>query len=186
MFGHESGHNGQKLTKLCKEPLKNWQNAVCSLDDHNENSNFHKELVLCVINFRKVMEGKSEEIDQQLDKMLNARVESIERFLLQSCKQLFNLENKNIFEDVIEMTMGATRSLMIKLMIKMKFFSILFKKFCFHFFSFYSSFIFYTFCILSITFHLNFCFDQFLIFLFNFFLLTLFAIFLLFFLIIFL
>ena len=81
LFGHESGHNGQKLTKLYKEPLQNWQSAVCRLDDHNENSNFHKTSMLRAMNFRKVIQGKSEAIDQQLDRMLNARVECNRKIL---------------------------------------------------------------------------------------------------------
>lgn len=71
LHGHQSGHNGMKLLKLYKEPLVNWQTAVCKFEEHDKKSPFHKASLMRATSFKQVMKGKQEAVDRQLNRIVN-------------------------------------------------------------------------------------------------------------------
>ena len=74
LLGHQTGHNGSKLSKLFKEPLTNWQSAVTRLERHQKHSDIHRDSMLCLVQFRSVMTGETTGIDEQADNMRSARI----------------------------------------------------------------------------------------------------------------
>ena len=75
LFGHETGHNGSKLNKLFREPLKNWQTAAGKLEKHHEHSLIHRDSMLRLVHFRSVMMGETKGIDEQADEMRSSRIQ---------------------------------------------------------------------------------------------------------------
>jgi hypothetical protein len=75
LFGHLSGHNGSKLSKLFKEPLTNWQSAATRLKQHQKQSVIRCDSMLRLVQFRSVMTGETKGIDEQADNMRSARVQ---------------------------------------------------------------------------------------------------------------
>jgi hypothetical protein len=75
LFGHQTGHNGSKLSKLFKEPLTNWQSAATKLEKHQKQSVIHHDSMLRLVQFRSVMTGETKGIDEQADTMRSARVQ---------------------------------------------------------------------------------------------------------------
>ena len=75
LFGHQTGHNGSKLSKLFKEPLTNWQSAATKLEKHQKQSVIHHDSMLRLVQFRSVMTGETKGIDEQADNMRSARVQ---------------------------------------------------------------------------------------------------------------
>ena len=69
-----TGHNGNKLTNLLKEPLTNWQNAGKRLEDHDRASSVHRDSVLRASCFEEVMLGKSDGRNEQAVSLLSKRV----------------------------------------------------------------------------------------------------------------
>ena len=74
LFGRETGHNGSKLNKLFKEPLKNWQTAAGKLEKHQKQSLIHGDSMLRLLNFKSVMMGETKGIDEQADTLRSARI----------------------------------------------------------------------------------------------------------------
>ncbi len=75
LFGHQTGHNGSKLSKLFKEPLTNWQSAVTRLERHQKHSDIHRDSMLRLVQFRSVMTGETKGTDEQADNMRSARIQ---------------------------------------------------------------------------------------------------------------
>ena len=75
LFGRETGHNGSKLNKLFKEPLKNWQTAADKLEKHQKHSLIHRDSMLRLLNFKNVMMGETKGIDEQADKLRSSRIQ---------------------------------------------------------------------------------------------------------------
>ena len=75
LFGHETGRNGSKLTKLFKEPLTNWQSAATKLEQHQKGSTVHRDSMLRMVQFKRVMMGETKGIDEQADTLRSARIQ---------------------------------------------------------------------------------------------------------------
>ena len=80
LFGCETEHNGSKLNKLFKEPLKNWQTAAGKLEKHQKQSLIHRDSMLQLLNFKSVMMGETKGIDEQADTLRSARIKDNSRF----------------------------------------------------------------------------------------------------------
>ncbi|XP_046858087.1 uncharacterized protein LOC124451504 [Xenia sp. Carnegie-2017] len=52
LFGHQTGHNGSKLSKLFKEPLRNWQSTATKFYQHDKYSLIHRDSKLRLSQFR--------------------------------------------------------------------------------------------------------------------------------------
>ena len=74
LFETRTRHNSSKAIRLVKEPLTYWTSASMQLRDYEENSLMHKDAVLQIIEFRKLMENQSLAIDQTLNKIAAERV----------------------------------------------------------------------------------------------------------------
>jgi hypothetical protein len=78
LFGHQTGHNSSKLSKLFKEPLTNWQIVATRLEQHHQKQSvIHRDSILRLglVQFRSVMTGETKGIDEQGDNMRSARVQ---------------------------------------------------------------------------------------------------------------
>ena len=74
LFGKEAGHNGTKLAQLFKEPFTKWQCAAKRFESHEKNSVVHRDSILRLNNFDKVMSGRSKGIDEQTDQQRSERI----------------------------------------------------------------------------------------------------------------
>ena len=63
LFDTEVGHNGTKLSQLFKEPFTNWQCAAKRFGSHEKNSVVHRDSMLQLNNFDKVISARSKGID---------------------------------------------------------------------------------------------------------------------------
>ena len=75
LFGHQTGRNGSKLSKLFKEPLTNWQSAATKFEQHQKHSLIHRDLMLWLAQFKSVMTGATKGIDEQTDTLRSARIQ---------------------------------------------------------------------------------------------------------------
>ena len=96
LFGQETGSAGMKLVKLYKEPVTNWQNAVCKFEEHCQKSPLHKYSVLRASSFKQVMSGKREAIDSQLDRVLNERINQNRKIIHSMVETVVLLGKQNI------------------------------------------------------------------------------------------
>jgi hypothetical protein len=65
LFGHQTGHNSSKLSKLFKEPLTNWQIVATRLEQHHQKQSvIHGDSILRLglVQFRSVMTGETKGI----------------------------------------------------------------------------------------------------------------------------
>ena len=75
LFGHQTGRNGSKLSKLFKEPLTNWQSAATKFEQHQKHSLIHRDSMLRLAQFKSVMMGAMKGIDEQTDTLRSARIQ---------------------------------------------------------------------------------------------------------------
>ena len=75
LFGHQTGHNGSKLSKLFKEPLTNWQSAATRFEQHQKHSLIHRDSMLRLAQFKSVMMGATKGIDEQTDTLRSAQIQ---------------------------------------------------------------------------------------------------------------
>ena len=96
LFGHETGHNGSKLNKLFREPLKNWQTAAGKLEKHHKHSLIHRDSMLRLVHFRNVMMGETKGIDEQADEMRSSRIQRNREILSSITKTVILTGRQNI------------------------------------------------------------------------------------------